>query len=293
MTSVDSNTCVTMNPMENKKDFWMFHGKATVNLDGKWMLFFINSDMDKAWKKATELYDKGCLPGIPLMKCSTAKENPRSSSAAQKVIIFYCGPSHEEEKMMKIGKQLVDAMRYKCPGCNFIYFKSNAQTAVGTAATGAKRNYLYKLQVEKITLSLKENEEALPMKTATEHQLVFTEEKSKYENNIAGLPAVRMHFKSADLDRNWLKAKNLLKTKSLPGCVGLKSETAISSPRKGPFPAKRMQFVFGGDIEDDATTTEFATNIVKFMGTEAQDDTVGFFKFNGKKPLLSVPVVRI
>ena len=114
-----------MNPMENNKDFWMFHGKATGNLDGKWMLFFPNSDINNAWKKARELYDKGCLPGITLMKCSTAKTISGAFSDTQKVIIFYAGPSHDEEK---IGRKLVESMRYKCPGNNFVYFKTNAQT---------------------------------------------------------------------------------------------------------------------------------------------------------------------
>ena len=118
------------------------------------MLFFPNSDINNAWKKARELYDKGCLPGIPLMKCSTAKTNSRASSDTQKVIIFYAGPSHDEEKMKKIGRKLVESMRYKCPGNNFVYFKTNAQTKNGTVVTGAKQNHLYKIPVNRIQACL-------------------------------------------------------------------------------------------------------------------------------------------
>ena len=138
---------------------------------------------------------------------------------------------------------------------------------------------------------MENNEEPLPMKTSTEHQLVFIEEKEKYEHNIAGLPAVRLHFKSDNLDRNWVNAKKLLKTNGLPGCAALKSETVISSPRKGFVPTKRMQFVFGGNIEDNVESTQFVTNIIKVIGAECQDETVGFFKFGGKKPVFGVPVV--
>ena len=85
--------------MDNMTDWWVFHsGKSSVYPDGKWMLFYNTSELNNAWKKATELFENGHLPGIAPMKCSTGKNNPRASSHEQKVIIFYCGQSENEGK---------------------------------------------------------------------------------------------------------------------------------------------------------------------------------------------------
>ena len=74
--------------------------------------------------------------------------------------------------------------------------------------------------------------------------------------------------------------------------MGLKSETIISAPRKGPFPSKRMQFIFGGDIKNMEENINFVQNIIKLMGTECVDENVGLYKFGGRKPVLSVSLVK-
>ena len=175
------------------------------------------------------------------------------------------------------------AMRYKSPNTNFIYYKTNEQTEKGTQATGTTKNYLYKMSVERSFVRTDDNDELLPMSTTTEHQLVVTD--PKYSFNISGLPAARMNFKPQDLNKNWVKAKGIFKDKLLSGFVGLKSETIISAPRKGPFPSKRMQFIFGGDIKNIEENINFVQNIIKLMGTECVDE-------GGKMPVQSVPVIK-
>ena len=70
--------------------------------------------------------------GIPAMKCSKPSyTNPRASSQATKIIVFYCGPSSDEERMKSIGRTLIHIMRYKSPIANKIYYKTDDQTRSG------------------------------------------------------------------------------------------------------------------------------------------------------------------
>eukprot|EP01064_Diplonema_japonicum_P035466 TRINITY_DN769_c4_g1_i1.p1 TRINITY_DN769_c4_g1~~TRINITY_DN769_c4_g1_i1.p1 ORF type:complete len:159 (+),score=36.27 TRINITY_DN769_c4_g1_i1:45-479(+) len=111
---------------------------------GKWMLFYPNDEINAAWHRSVDLYRAGHLPGVHSMKVSTAMPNPRASTSASKVIIFYCGPSKDEAKMRSIGTSLASAMQVT--GTTITY-KPDYMTATGTAATGQKVNHLYKLRV--------------------------------------------------------------------------------------------------------------------------------------------------
>jgi len=281
-----SSIIVTMNPLDNHTSYWVLHGgERGADFEGKWMLYYKVSELPAAWLKATELYDANQLPGVVAMKCSTARDNERASSPHTKVIIFYCGGS--EESIMCTGRVLVSAMEYQPPSGHFVYYKTDLQTLEGTGATGAKKNHKYKIAVERN--DTEDNEDTLPMQTMTEHQLVVT--SKEYQNRISGLPAVRLNFHPASLDDNWMRAKDLFRANSLPGCVGLKTETVLASPRKGST-YKQMQFIYGGDIECMEEVTEFVKIVIKHLGSECEDEAVGIYKFRGRKPVLSLPLSK-
>jgi hypothetical protein len=120
---------------------------------GKWMLFYDADKIDAAWSKAKRLYEAGELTGISNMKVSTNYENPRASSTDSKVLIFYCGPSSNEQKVMEFGRNLLAKMRYERQESAgsfqpFVYYKTDLMTSGGTAATGQKKNWLYKLRYQ-------------------------------------------------------------------------------------------------------------------------------------------------
>ena len=131
--------------------FWVFHApneRSSSDSDvGKWMLFYPNRDMDHSWAQAILAMDSGHLPGVTSMKASTLTcLNPRASSTENGVIIMYCHDSWNEAHIKQIGERIVKVMdlqsRLKSP---YIYYKTNAQTQVGTAATGCRKNWLYRL----------------------------------------------------------------------------------------------------------------------------------------------------
>ena len=152
------------NPTETFDDFWLFHSNPEIeeslvkdidfNKQGKWMLFYDNGNLDEAWSKIKDLYDKRELTGISSMKVSTAAKNPRATSNSSGVIICYCGPFDNETAQMQYGQNLIDKMDYKygTQRCNngrppYIYYKPDEMTMTGTAATGQRKNYLYKLKI--------------------------------------------------------------------------------------------------------------------------------------------------
>ena len=59
------------------------------------------------------------------------------------VIILYCYESSNEDKIMNIGKKILEMFDYK--ENQFIYYKTDLQTQDGTNATGCKKNSTYKL----------------------------------------------------------------------------------------------------------------------------------------------------
>lgn len=122
------------NSRENKK-----YKKDT----GKWMLFYKNSLINDAWLKAKKLYKDGHLEGVKSLKCSTSYQNPRSSDIDSKVIIFYCDDSYDEKKIMQVGDIIVRKMQYEQR--EYVYYKSDLQTSMGTRATGQRKNYMYRL----------------------------------------------------------------------------------------------------------------------------------------------------
>lgn len=119
---------------------------AHVESWGKWMMFFQKDKLDEKWAAACELYHQGKLTGIASMKVSTAFDNDRASDKNTGVIIFYCGPPNDRVAMMEYGKNLLKEFPYETKFGN-MYYKSDEQTALGTRATGRKKNSLYQIPV--------------------------------------------------------------------------------------------------------------------------------------------------
>ena len=93
--------------------------------DGKWMMFFHMSQLDAKWNEACQLYRAGKLTGIRGMKVSTAKQNPmpnRLHAHDEGIIIFYCGPSEDEQNVMSYGRNLLNHMHY---ARSHLYYKSD------------------------------------------------------------------------------------------------------------------------------------------------------------------------
>jgi len=131
-------------------DYFLFErGRdSRLNCDGKWMLFYLNRNIDAAWVKAKALFRKGLLTGIAGMKVSGARHNPRAQDNDSHVLIFYCGPVEDEENVLSYGANLLRLMRYQPNSSNpYVYYKSDQQTFAGTKATGQKKNHLYRLRV--------------------------------------------------------------------------------------------------------------------------------------------------
>lgn len=111
---------------------------------GKWMLFVDTNKIDKEWERAHEGLGQYYF-GVHHIKCSTAHESQAGYNPKNKVIIFYCDNSANEEKIMAIGRQILYCMHYtESP---YIYYKTDEQTRAGKVAGG--KNHLYKLYTRK------------------------------------------------------------------------------------------------------------------------------------------------
>lgn len=139
-----------MEPTKVDDQYWMSCedpklSKRWPHDDGKWMMFIPKERLDEVWQRAQDFYLVGKLTGISRMKVSTAKDNPRASDDSTGVIIFYCGPSDDEEIVLEYGRNLLRLIPYTSPN-GYMYYKSDAQTSAGTRATGCTKNSLYKLE---------------------------------------------------------------------------------------------------------------------------------------------------
>ena len=97
--------------------------------------------LDGMWALAKQLYRTRQLDGIDGMKVSTAMPNPRSKDPNTGVVIFYCGPDHDEAAVKNYGRNLLRLIPYHTA----LTYKADYQTMQGTGATGQRVNHLYKL----------------------------------------------------------------------------------------------------------------------------------------------------
>lgn len=134
--------------------YWIFYGDLSGEIDGKWMLFYDKDLIDKKWLEFKSLYDSEKLSGVVAMKVSGGLVNPRASDQKQSVIILYCGGS--EASIIETGQNLFKYLN-DYDG-DTIYYKSDAQTAIGTKATGVNINYKYKLKLPSKCIIVDEDE---------------------------------------------------------------------------------------------------------------------------------------
>lgn len=133
-----------MNPLDINDFPWVYernNNNARGKDVGKWMLFFDKPLINEVWSLAKTLYFENKLDDIQSMKCSTNYENPRSAYPDKGIVILYCYDSSNEEAIMRAGRNLLDKFNYTFS--KYIYYKTDVQTSVGTAALGVKKNYTY------------------------------------------------------------------------------------------------------------------------------------------------------
>ena len=127
-------------PMNTHDAYWLFergNGKSSTDT-GKWMLFCPNDTMNDKWKSIKQMCKDGKI------KCSTGKENPRSSCSKSGIIILYSYHSADEEWITTVGNNSLATLYYhECP---YMYYKTDEQTFQGTRATGCNKNYTYRLK---------------------------------------------------------------------------------------------------------------------------------------------------
>ena len=150
MLSIETYVNCHLNPVEVTDSPWLYEEKPDIAqrhpaADGKWMQFYHKSQLNAMWNLAKTKYRADMLEGIHSMKVSTAYPNPRASSSTDGVIIFYCGPSADAERMVHYGNKLLEELPYRSSS-GWMSYKSDEQTSEGTRATGQKKNYLYRLK---------------------------------------------------------------------------------------------------------------------------------------------------
>lgn len=103
---------------------------------GKWLLFWKDpAVLERKWAEAQRAFDDGLLPGVTRMKMST-------SGNSGGVLVLYCDRSSDRDHIMAVGDVILWAFRYD--ESEYIFYKTDAQTATGTHATGQVTNHSYK-----------------------------------------------------------------------------------------------------------------------------------------------------
>ena len=110
---------------------------------GKWLLFWKDpAVLERKWAEAQRAFDDGLLPGVTHMKMSTRRANPRASGHSGGVLVLYCDRSSDRDHIMGVGDVILWTFRYD--ESEYIFYKTDAQTATGTHATGQVTNHSYK-----------------------------------------------------------------------------------------------------------------------------------------------------
>lgn len=129
----DDIDCVTNN-IGSKYSRYEYH-----NLDpGTWILFFPLNSLDKEWVKAINLYINKELEGVTSIKCKTVAYGENN-----KPITFHCNDSFNREKILKIGRNILQKMKYNLQ--KQIYYKTDSQPNIELDVIGNPYNHLYSL----------------------------------------------------------------------------------------------------------------------------------------------------
>lgn len=113
-------------------------------ISGKWLIFYPKDDARLLWDRLISDTNDGKID-IPSMKRSTGRDNPRASNSNYVIIIYTDGDIRKSTGLGNdLLKYIVGNYAHK-----YIYWKSEAQTEKGTAATGCVRNYERRIWVPK------------------------------------------------------------------------------------------------------------------------------------------------
>ena len=255
---------------------------------GKWMLFYRNEDIDEAWEKAKNQFPDLQLAGISAMKCSNRfVENPRASNNVTQVIVFYCGPATEEERIKNIGRDLIRIMEYKAPTSNKINYKADSQTFSGTRARGTQVNHLYSLPVESLFAQRNPDDEEEPANEFSTK--VFYKTKPEWAYKISRLPTVRLQLSPEHIYHQWRRAKNLLVSdKLINECVAVDCETMATERAQNSL-LMTMKFYLNIDVtkEDPDQMKKFIRDICNSMQI-ITGKTIGLYQSRRHKPFIQI-----
>lgn len=249
---------------------------------GKWMLFVSNKHMNDMWQKALRLYRAGELTGIISIKTSTAASNPRAAETKTGAIRFACGPSDDEDKVLTYGRNVVAKMGYYSDR-GYIAYKTDLQTAKGTRATGAKRNFHYRITVptQKPTQKSKNTETnrkmEIPSRTWSNEWLheIADDIALQHQLDRAKLGRWSLTFPKQFLDVAWVKACQLYRSNELTGISFLKSTTA--KPCTGKESARTGVIVFFcGPYKDEEAMMKYGRNLVRKMDYRSRYNNLQF-----------------
>jgi hypothetical protein len=143
-------TKVTIQPWLIEESLEIVDKFDNFNCVGKWLLFFNKEELDSAWERVKELYNKGDFFGVYSVRVSTSFPNPKRDISEEDmgVIMFLCTSSYREEYINEIGENIVELLNYSPPEGKHVYYKTDEQTKVGSRSTGQNKNYLYKLEMK-------------------------------------------------------------------------------------------------------------------------------------------------
>jgi hypothetical protein len=88
--------------------------------EGKWMLFYPKSDMDKRWLEACEHLHFGEFGVVNMIQASTFGRN---QTHANGVIVFYIDRA-KTDIVLETGRHIMNAMRYQ----DTMFYKTNQQS---------------------------------------------------------------------------------------------------------------------------------------------------------------------
>lgn len=262
---------------------------------GKWMLFYENKTIDFMWANACKLYREGELTGVRSMKVSTAKYNHRRSSDTTKVIIFYCGPASNKNLMKSYGKCILEKMyRFGPFDITHMSYKTDAQSNLGTRATGNSFNSIYSLPISEDWRS--DNCETsswistvatddLPSQVLDKDWLLERDESKclKWPCDSSLIGYWLMLFEEAWLDRAWKKARDFYRAGQLTGIQSISVSTAkmVNSRDKG----QKVGFIncFCGPVDDIDLVMTYGENLATLM---SYCDDRGTMNFKFRKEIL-------
>lgn len=272
---------------------------------GKWILFIAIDSMDSMWAKSCKLYRQGQFTGITSIKSSTAKINPRQTTTKSGVIIFHCGPSHDEAKIMSYGNNIVDKLSYY-NRMGYIHYKSDAQTAKGTRSTGNMNNSIYRIAVPKsriVTVTRRGDSslypnwrdgevstESVPTKVTDAYWLHERNAKiaDKYQCERVKSGHWLMIFNRAWLDKAWQKACKLYREDKLTGIHSMRVSTAKQSDGDHKYTGIIMYYCGPSDQLD--LVKSYGENLAKLTNYFDKNGRLNYRVDNPKQTLLHVEV---